>query len=105
MLPVTYLESSSTAWITAVANVYTTESRIINVWYGVPLRVGVTSFVNFRGLLVNCALRHSCFESFTYDTILYFYCFVVVGKGNKTQIFKQKIFKPLYLQRNIISML
>ena len=39
MLPVTYLESSSTAWITAVANVhvYTAESRIINVWYGVPL--------------------------------------------------------------------
>jgi hypothetical protein len=37
LLPVTYLESSSTAWITAVANVYTTESRIINVWYGVPL--------------------------------------------------------------------
>ena len=36
-LPVTYLESSSTAWITAVGNVYTTESRIINVWYGVPL--------------------------------------------------------------------
>ena len=37
LLPVTYLEFSSTAWITAVANVYTTESRIINVWYGVPL--------------------------------------------------------------------
>jgi hypothetical protein len=36
-LPVTYLESSSTAWITVVANVYTTESRITNVWHGVPL--------------------------------------------------------------------
>jgi hypothetical protein len=31
MFPVTYLESSSTAWITAVANVYTTESRIIRL--------------------------------------------------------------------------
>jgi hypothetical protein len=39
-LPVTYLETSPTAWITVVANVFTTEVQtqsIINVWYGVPL--------------------------------------------------------------------
>jgi hypothetical protein len=51
-----------------------------------------------------CGMLFDGNKSELFDTILYFYCFVVVGKGNKTQIFKQKISKPLYLQRNIISM-